>query len=809
MAQLLGDVAVGTIVKINENGAPVNYIVVNQGIPGNSPLYDSSCDGTWVLRQDIIAQGQWNSSGVNTLPNSTIMTTMAGCLSLFDVGIQAAIKTVKIPYCVGGGSSTVKSGAEGLECKVFPLGCVEIGITQSDYSDMIFDGYKLSYFDSGNGESALSKRVAKFNGSPSRHWPRTPVKNSTATYYIDSTGYIVSGSADSPYGLRPAMVLPQNLVVLPDGTLQTTPTFNTLPIQVMEGQSLPVSWSAMDGATSYTLQRQVDSGEWTTVYTGATASYTDTVPTGSTLQYQVSATIDGAAGAYGQSGVITVIPASTLAISGQDGDLGTITNDIQYAVNTDTGNQIALTRTVNGALVASLTVDSGFSYNIPVMDLPTGTGTIAITATVETSSDPVTVTRTWTYTKQAQTFPGSGGLAQLTQDGQNVFPLTLAEAVKTIGGPFGGNLSTALDKLARAAVYNRESVPKYTEVKVDLSKVHPGDIVNLPENGVMVPFYVASLDYEPTLNTGGTRVLLVRKNAYQFGQWNSSGVNTYANSTIDTWFNSTYLSMLDSTVQTQVGTTTFQYTPGNGDTTVTTLARAVFALSLTELGLSDSNANAEGSISPIASLLKIARLNGEAVMQWARTPYTNNASLAFIIDEFGNVNNGTNFVTSSDVGYRPCLTLPSTFQATYYVDPTTKEVYSAQAYTTAGDFADLWGNIIPTVKIETGSYTGTGTYGSANKTVITLSFKPRIFGIMWATVAGSINSIYNLNNLWIVPEDRSGTGIQNAHANPSDETRNSTIVMEIDGSTVRLESLVGSREQFNDSYYKYYYIALG
>ena len=50
MAKLLGQVAVGSIVKLNENGSPTNYIVVNQGIPGNSPLYDASCNGTWLLR---------------------------------------------------------------------------------------------------------------------------------------------------------------------------------------------------------------------------------------------------------------------------------------------------------------------------------------------------------------------------------------------------------------------------------------------------------------------------------------------------------------------------------------------------------------------------------------------------------------------------------------------------------------------------------------------------------------------------------------------------------------------------------------
>ena len=102
---------------------------------------------------------------------------------------------------------------------------------------------------------------------------------------------------------------------------------------------------------------------------------------------------------------------------------------------------------------------------------------------------------------------------------------------------------------------------------VDLSTAQAGDIVNLPENGVMVPFYVASLDYEPTLNTSGTRVLLVRKDVYQNGQWNASNVNTYAGSTIDTWFNSTYKPMLDSKVLAEI-VETLESIEKNGKPTV-------------------------------------------------------------------------------------------------------------------------------------------------------------------------------------------------------------------------------------------------
>ena len=100
MAQQLGQVAVGTIVKLNENGSPANYIVVHIGNP-DVRLYGSSCDGVWLLRQDIVENCQWSSTNINTLPGSTIMTTMAGHLAKYEDYIQSAIKTVKIPYCLG------------------------------------------------------------------------------------------------------------------------------------------------------------------------------------------------------------------------------------------------------------------------------------------------------------------------------------------------------------------------------------------------------------------------------------------------------------------------------------------------------------------------------------------------------------------------------------------------------------------------------------------------------------------------------------------------------------------------------------
>lgn len=183
-----------------------------------------------------------------------------------------------------------------------------------------------------------------------------------------------------------------------------------------------------------------------------------------------------------------------------------------------------------------------------------------------------------------------------------------------------------------------------------------GSIVKLKENGVLVDFYVAKHDYENGLNGSG-RTLVVRKDCYDTRQWHTSNVNAYATSAIDTWLNSTYKNLLDADIRGVIGTTKIKYTPGNGNTTVGTLERAIFLLSVTELGRSASYANTEGTALSIASSLQIAYLNGSAVVQWTRSPYTSNTSSACCLGASGNVgNNGCN----GTYGSRPAFTLPST-----------------------------------------------------------------------------------------------------------------------------------------------------
>ena len=544
MAQRLGNVSVGQVVKLKENGSPVDYLVVHQGLP--SSMYDASCNGTWLLRKDIHSNRKWTTTSENNRFTTSVASDyLPSLLSQFDENVQNKIKEVKIPYYNGVNSDADKiySGASGFVCKLFLLSMRELGFLAGDPSLSADDGVKLSYFNSGTSSSANNKRIANFNGSPCLYWTRSPRLNSTkAVWEVRYEGYAIDVYGyNSPDGIRPAMVLPTDLLVDDSGLITgdtypippaaiTVPTgsvpaggtiavswstvsgatyqlqrsidgggwedlysggntsYNdtagvwdkvqyrvasvksgvpsgyttskevlilsytveriTAPGQVMEGQEIPVSWSAAEAASTYVLERKSSAADWAQIYSGAGTAFTDTPEDGWTMvQYRVKAGKDGTFGNYTTSPEIPVISASALVISGQDGDLGTLTADVPYTVSSDTGNSITLTRTVNNVLVASLTVESGFVYDIPVIDLPTGSGTIVIEASVKTSSGgTVTATRSWTYTKTPVEFSNIGGTAQLTKQGQNVFPETIAECVR-VGANLGGDLGHALQLL--------------------------------------------------------------------------------------------------------------------------------------------------------------------------------------------------------------------------------------------------------------------------------------------------------------------------------------------------------------------------
>ena len=893
MAQQLGQMAVGSVVQIKEDGYPIPYIIVHQGKPSSS--YDDSCNGTWLLRQNIIEERNWNLSDSNVLETSSLQEWLNNQkLDQYDTDIQAAIKQVKIPYRQNGGEGgTDQSGANGLNCKVFLLSAKEVGFTdESSYFPN--DGTKLDYFLSGTGSAPKERRVATMSGSSTSWWLRSQsTRNTYVVWGVGPNGGSDFWEALDSRGVRNAFILPSTLSVDGNGnvitnsaptaptsisvpgsankggsvavswvastdaesnlsgyTLQRSvngggftqvyqgantsytdtaptnadtlqyrvqaydamgatsgwttsdqfpvygvPTLSVSPM-VMQGQQATINWSAIEGADSYTLQRKSSAdADWTQVYSGANLSYTETVGTWTSLQYRVQAVFDGTPGGWATSDPIQIVSASALVISGQDGDLGTLVNDVPYSISSDqTSPTIDVTVEVNGGEYASFQATSGQTYKVGVLDLPTGTGSIVITASTEVSSSPVSVTRTWTYSKTAQTFPNAGGVAQLTKEGAVIWPKTLDEAVRAAMNPWGGNLGTALNLLKNAALFNRTKQPKYSEVTVSLSGKTEGQTIQLPENGRMVEFYVAKLDYELALNGAG-RVLLVRKDCYDLRAWDAGDVNAWASSDLLTWLNGTYKALFPEEVQTAMGTTTYYYTPGNGNTTVSTLERSVFALSLTEFGRSGSDANVEGSALPIASILQIANQNGIATTQWTRTPNTSNTNFAWLIRSNGG---GTGDYCKGIHGSRPCFTLPSTFTATYYVGAD-GSVHASQEYTEAGNWLDMWGNIIPAIKMETGSYVGTGTYGSSNPNTLTFPFDPKL-----VVVTGTSDS--DESNIMIAPKN--AVRVPSLMATSMSGSNPNNITLDWSTNGISWTSICAT-DQLNSSGITYYYVAIG
>lgn len=216
--------AVGSIVKIKVNGASKDFIVVHQGIP-DAGIYDASCDGTWLLMKDIYTASAFSSNN-NSYKDSGIHSYLNGTFfNLIDTDIRNVIKQVKIPYQNGTSSGgSLATGANGLSTKVFLLSGYEVGWTTSDSIYFPRDGAKLDYFGSGSGGNG--KRVAYNGSSAAIWWLRSPYTgNGRYVWYVNTDGSSYYSWYDYSYGVRPAFVLPSELVVSDDGTVST----NTAP----------------------------------------------------------------------------------------------------------------------------------------------------------------------------------------------------------------------------------------------------------------------------------------------------------------------------------------------------------------------------------------------------------------------------------------------------------------------------------------------------------------------------------------------------------------------------------------------------
>ena len=246
----LGSKAVGSIVKLKVNGTAKEFIVVHQGKPGS--MYDDSCNGTWLLMKDIYENRVWQSGDINKYESSDIHAYLNSTfLNLFDSNIKDAIKQVKIPYRKNGGSDgTDQSGANGLPCKVFLLSGPEAGLAGASYIPN--DGTKLDYFNANTGVD--SKRIAYLSGTATAWWLRSPSTYS-ANYVlvVNSDGGYNDDYASNSSGIRPALMLPQDMEVDSSGNVTPPPPPATRKTLVNGTTYTVKSGKCMVGGTVYNI----------------------------------------------------------------------------------------------------------------------------------------------------------------------------------------------------------------------------------------------------------------------------------------------------------------------------------------------------------------------------------------------------------------------------------------------------------------------------------------------------------------------------------------------------------------------------
>lgn len=357
MSTKLGSMSVGSTVKLKLGGTARDFLVVHQGLP--SSMYDSSCNGTWLLLKDIYTTRTWDSSN-NDYKNSDIRSYLNGTfLNLFDNDIKNAIKQVKIPYQNGTGSGgSVASGANGLSCKIFLLSGYEVGFSTSDSSYFPRDGAKLSYFSSGTGSAANNKRIANYNGSATDWWLRSPLTGSTSdVWVVFSSGNCDDWDGYYTYGVRPALVLDSSLSVSDDGSVQTnqpptTPPSISVPENISGGSTITISWGAStdpDGnLEGYIVERSDNGGSsWSQIYQGNATSTQNSVAYGTqSVMYRVKAyDSNGEQSGYRTSSQVEVInntaPSAPPSISVPTEVKGGSTLQITWSASSDTEGNVS------------------------------------------------------------------------------------------------------------------------------------------------------------------------------------------------------------------------------------------------------------------------------------------------------------------------------------------------------------------------------------------------------------------------------------------------------------------------------------
>ena len=328
------------------------------------------------------------------------------------------------------GSSTTSSYNQTINCPITPIAddnddryiLFRRHYTNTDWSFYSSDGYNVRC---QNGRTYYDFYVYEAKGSyypdEFQNYVSSRTSSSYPSFDLDSDGYFYY--AEDQDNIDPDGVTIPDLILYGD-----TITITVDPSGDAEASNY--------GTISYRYERSVDGGQsWQLITTTPNLTQTFKIPDDATkIKFRVRAqdNIGYTSADYVESKEVTISAAGSLAISGEDKDLGTITSGIDFYVSSEDVTEALVTISTSG-YSWKFTAQVGQTYTIDIFDLVNGSNTVAITATSEVVSGTLTATRTYQYTKAAQEFE-TGDAYAINQNGSIFYPLLVAEGVKLSDG---------------------------------------------------------------------------------------------------------------------------------------------------------------------------------------------------------------------------------------------------------------------------------------------------------------------------------------------------------------------------------------
>jgi hypothetical protein len=290
---------------LNTDGAANSWYTAQHSVDA-SPTDANSSTGNNGYDDKPGFLNEWNSADKAALLDTTVVVNKAS---------------------VDGG------GQENVISKIFLLSYAEVGL-----SGDTAEGSVHQLFSSGGNAGRVAMPTADAVSSSEYTssslnvnsgwywWCRSPsVSYSSHVRFVHTGGSTSIRNAYNGYmGVRPACnLLSSNLVsdsTDGDGCYTmiyneppTVPGYINVPGTVAGGAQMPVDWGQSTDpegkSVSYKLEKKIDTGNWTLIYTGTERDYTDTAQVGSsTMQYRVKAVdADNVESDYRTSSIINVI----------------------------------------------------------------------------------------------------------------------------------------------------------------------------------------------------------------------------------------------------------------------------------------------------------------------------------------------------------------------------------------------------------------------------------------------------------------------------------------------------------------------